>query len=127
MRSPLRRCIRPLASRGLAASALIAACGVLGAAQTQQPIQPVRSMTAPATLPPLVKTASIAGRVTTANGSAISRARVILSAQELFECPPYTEPTQTDQCPRYSRIALTDAEGRWLIAEVPKGSVPAQG
>lgn len=122
MRSPLRRCIRPLASRGLAASALIAACGVLGAAQTQQPVQPVRSTTAPATLPPLVKTASIAGRVTAPNGAAISRARVVLTARELFECPPYTDPTQTDGCPRYSRITLTDAEGRWLISELPKGT-----
>lgn len=95
-------------------AAVVTACGLIGAAQQ------VRPVTAPIALPPVVKTASLSGRVTSADGVAIARARVILSGRALFECPPFTEPDKTDDCPRYNRIALTGPNGLWTITDLPK-------
>jgi protocatechuate 3,4-dioxygenase beta subunit len=86
----------------------------------QKPGQPVAQVTPPPPEPP--PTSALSGRVTSlGDNKPIARARVVLSANEIFSCPPNTPLDQTADCPRYNRVAITDAEGRWTIDKLPRG------
>ncbi|TAK15130.1 MAG: carboxypeptidase regulatory-like domain-containing protein [Acidobacteria bacterium] len=88
---------------------------------TQRPGQvPVPQVTPPPPEPP--PTGAMSGRVTSlADSKPLARARVVISADEIFSCAPGTPPDKTATCPRYNRTAITDAEGRWTIDKLPRG------
>jgi protocatechuate 3,4-dioxygenase beta subunit len=99
------------------------AVAVLHASSPPQTIKPapqgLAAPSAPAEIAPA--TASIAGRVTSADGKPLARARVLVAADEVFECPPNTPPGKTENCTRYNRIAITGTDGRYTIDKLPAG------
>lgn len=118
--------MRFLTSRTLALALAVAVCTAIGRAEQAKPpaqgrpaLQPTPRQIAPK-VP--VGTASLAGRVTSIAGKALARARVVVSAHEMFECPPNTPLELVEQCSRYSRLAMTDADGRWTIDKLPSGT-----
>ena len=122
MRSPLRGPVRSW-TRGVIAVALaVAAFGAAAlAAQTIKPVPPQTKPGTPAVqatpkIPPPPPTASLSGRVTSiTDGKPVVRARVVLSADEIFECPPGTPDGLTDNCQRYNRTEITDKDGRYTF------------
>ena len=111
----------------LSTSALAATPRVPGdrTADLQKPVpakpdQPVTQVTPPP--PEAPPTGVLSGRVTSlGDNKPIVRARVVVSADEIFNCPPNTPPAKIPECPRYNRVALTDADGRWTIDKLPRG------
>ena len=117
MRSFLRRVAVPL---------WVAALGVALLAQTPKPpspqIQPLPQTPLVARTNTVLPTASLSGRVTTApSGRPLARARVVLTSDEIFECPPNNPEGRTDNCQRYNRVEITDTDGRYTITKLPKG------
>ncbi len=115
--------MRSLTSLALALTVATAFVSAAPAGQTtasQKPGQPATQVTPPPPEPP--PTAVLSGRVTSlGDNKPIARARVVLSADEIFSCPPNTPPGKTADCPRYNRVVITDAEGRWTIDKLPRG------
>ncbi len=115
------------ASRAIAVILALAALGAADPAPGAQavppqgkPNEPVRQTTPPP--PASAPTASLSGRITSiTDGKPIARARVIVSAREIFECPPDTPPGKSDDCPRYNRVELTNADGRYTVDKLPRG------
>ncbi|MBP6715738.1 MAG: carboxypeptidase regulatory-like domain-containing protein, partial [Acidobacteria bacterium] len=71
---------------------------------------------------PSLKTASVTGRITALpDNTPVVRARVTLSGDEIFECPPNNPPGRTDNCVKYKRVAITDANGQYTIDKLPRG------
>lgn len=123
MRGPVDR----RAGRAIAVAVAVALFGAAGLAQGSRSAPPQGKQTEPAkqiTPPPPAPppTASLAGRITSvADGKPIARVRVVISANEIFECPPNTPPGRTDECPRYNRVELTNADGRYAVDKLPRG------
>lgn len=46
---------------------------------------------------------------------------MVVSADEIFSCPPDTPVAKRPECPRYNRVVLTDADGRWTVDKLPRG------
>lgn len=88
---------------------------------TQKPGQaPPAQVTPPPPEPP--PTALLSGRITSlADSKPIPRARVVVSADEIFACAPDTPPGKTDTCPRYNRVAITDENGMYTVDKLPRG------
>ncbi len=111
------------------ALALVIATAALSAAApddrqkpaTQKPGQlPVKQVTPPPPEPP--PTGVLSGRITSlGDNKPVVRARVVLSAEEIFNCPPNTPADKTADCPRYNRVAITNADGRYTIDKLPRG------
>lgn len=110
------------------ALALIVATSALFAAEPRdlqtpvppKPGQPVAQVTPPPPEPP--PTGLLTGRVTSlGDNKPLARARVVLTADEIFNCPPNTPAEKRAECPRYNRTAITDSDGRWAIDKLPKG------
>ncbi len=89
-------------------------------AAPQKPVQPVVQVTPPPPEPP--PTGALSGRITSlGDNKPVARARVVLNAEEMFQCPPGTPPAKVAECPRYSRVAITGADGRYAIDRLPRG------
>lgn len=94
--------------------------------QGAKPAPPQTKPGAPAKpAPPVVKippTATLSGTVTSvADGKPLARARVVVSGDEIFECPPSAPPGETDNCQRYTRVVLTDKDGHYTVDKLPRG------
>lgn len=122
--------MRFMTSRTIALTLAVAAFAAVGRAEgsplspqakpTTAPPQVVTSPTVPQS--PSLKTASVSGRITSLPDNApVVRARVTLSGDEIFECPPNNPPGRTDNCQKYKRIAITDANGQYTIDKLPRG------
>lgn len=117
--------MRSLTSLALALMLATSALSAAGLRDDQKPVppkpgQPTTQVTPPPPEPP--PTGLLTGRVTSLGDSKpISRARVVLTADEIFNCPPNTPPEKRADCPRYNRTAITDADGRWAIDKLPRG------
>ena len=127
MHSPLSGLIRPWARRATTAVA-VAVFGIAGLAQGTKPATPQTKPAAPSTqattprLAPPPPTASMSGRITSiTDGKPIARARVTVSADEIFECPPNNPPGVTDNCQRYGRVEVTDKDGLYAVDKLPRG------
>lgn len=112
----------------IAVALAVAAFGAAAlAAQTIKPVPPQTKPGTPAVqatpkIPPPPPTASLSGRVTSVtDGKPVARARVVLSADEIFECPPGTPDGVTDNCQRYNRTEITDKDGRYAFDKLPRG------
>lgn len=119
MRSFLRRATSlPLlvAAFGVA----LIAQGTQGSATQAKPPSPASpQISQPVVVP---ATAVLSGRITSAaDGKPLARVRVVVTADEIFECPPVNPTGDTDHCPRYNRVELTDQDGRYSIDKLPKG------
>ena len=90
-------------------------------APAQKPGQaPIKQVTPPPPEPP--PTAVLSGHITSlSDHKPVLRARVVVTADELFRCPPNFPPDKTADCPRYNRVALTDANGAWTVDSLPRG------
>jgi hypothetical protein len=113
--------------RTIALILALAAGSAVGRAQgsppPQQGARPPQTLTQAPALPSTVpKTASISGRITSLpDGKPLVRARVAVSADEIYECPPNNPPGRTDNCQKYRRVAQTDADGRYTVDKLPRG------
>lgn len=126
MRFPLRRPIQSWTRRAVAVALSVTAFGTASLAQGSKPVpQPGKNpiVQAPPKIAPPPPTALLSGRVTSvADGKPLVRARVVVSADEIFECPPGTPPGQTENCQRYNRVQNTDKDGRWSVDKLPPGT-----
>jgi len=64
----------------------------------------------------------LSGRITSiTDGKALARVRVMIAANEIMECPASELAGETAACPRYTRVALTDKDGRYTVDKLPRG------
>jgi hypothetical protein len=86
----------------------------------QKPAQPVQQVTpAPPEPPP---TGAISGRITSLGDSKpVARARVVLTADEMFKCPADMPAARVAECPRYNRTIITGEDGRFTFDKLPRG------
>jgi hypothetical protein len=112
--------MRSLATTLGLAAVLACSPGVAGAAGLWQQTPPKTQVTPPPPEPP--PTGVIGGVVTDlATKKPLARARVVLSADEIYACPPGEPNRNPATCPRYNRVSITDAEGRFSFDRLPRG------
>lgn len=128
MHSPLRRPIGSGARRAFAIVLSVVALSAAGLAQGSKPAaqqgkKPDPQVApAPPAIPAPPPTASLSGRITSvADGKPVVRARVVVQADEIFECPPGNPLGRTENCQRYNRVEITDKDGRWTADKLPRG------
>ncbi len=86
------------------------------AAQKPAPVQ----QAAPA-VPEPPPTGILSGQITSlADNKPIPRARVVLSAPEIFDCPANTPKDKVADCPRFNRVAIADAQGKYAFEKLPR-------
>lgn len=120
--------MRSLTSLALALMVSTAALSAAAPPDRQKPAaqKPAPVQQAPPPVPEPPPTGVLAGQITSlADNKPLARARVVLSADEIYSCPPNmpanSPKEKLAECPRYNRVAITDAQGKYAFEKLPRG------